>query len=90
MKKDVRSKGKISLRRYFQPYSKGDVVFLVGEPAVQKGMFHPRYWGKQGIVGNKRGACYEVSILDRKLEKIFIVHPIHLRKDVQVHEAQVQ
>ncbi len=80
MKKDVRSRGKISLQRYFQPYKEGDIVCLVGEPAVQKGMFHSRYWGARGVVQAKRGQCYEIAVMDRTLKKLFIIHPIHLRK----------
>src|SRR5512137_1097946 len=82
MKKETRARGKISLRRYFQPYKEGDVVCLVGEPAVQKGMFHCRYWGKRGVVQGKRGECYEVAVMDRTLKKLFIVHPVHLRRQV--------
>jgi ribosomal protein L21E len=82
MKKDVRTRGKISLQRYFQPYKEGDIVCLVGEPAVQSGMFHTRYWGMRGVVQGKRGACYEVAVMDRTLRKMFVIHPIHLRKAV--------
>lgn len=80
MRKPVRQRGKISLGRYFQPYAAGDKVVLVGEPAVQKGMFHPRYWGKSAVVERKMGQCYVVSIMDRTLKKTFVVHPVHLRR----------
>lgn len=80
MKKDNRTRGKISLSRYFQPYAPGDLVVLVGEPAVQRAMFHPRYWGCRGTILAKRGRCYEVEISDKGLAKMFVVHPIHLRK----------
>ena len=81
MKKDVRKRGKISLRAFFEPYKVGDGVILVGEPAVQTGMFHCRYWGKKATIEEKRGACYMVSIMDRKLKKSFVVHPVHLRRE---------
>jgi large subunit ribosomal protein L21e len=80
MKKANRTAGKISLSRYFQPYKDGDLVVLVGEPAVQRAMFHPRYWGCRGTVVGKRGRCYEIMISDQGLAKMFVVHPIHLRK----------
>lgn len=80
MRKNVRRRGKISLGRYFQPYKAGDKVVLVGEPAVQTGMFHARYWGKSAVVEEKRGQCYVVAIMDRALKKLLVVHPVHLRR----------
>ncbi len=79
-KKDKRTKGKISLQKYFQTFLPGERVYLTVEPAVQKGMYYPPYIGKSGIVKAKRGHCYEVSIKDIKKEKILIIHPIHLKK----------
>ena len=78
-KKERRAKGKISLTRYFQSFSAGDRVYLDVEPAVQKGMYFPRFMGKVGVVKGKRGRCYEVTVKDGK-EKMLIVHPVHLKK----------
>jgi len=64
---------------YFRKYKEGDRVCLKAEPAVQKGLYHMRYHGKQGMVKNKRGYCYEVQIKDGSVQKTFIVHPIHLK-----------
>jgi len=79
-KKWKRNKGKISLTRYFQTFTAGDKVFLSVEPAVQKGMYYPRFMGKSGIIKGKRGRCYEVAINDIGKNKTLIVHPIHLMR----------
>lgn len=79
-RKQTRSKGKISITRYFQSFNIGDRVYLIVEPAVQKGMYHPRFMGKTGTIKCKRGRCYEVAINDLGKEKTLILHPIHLRK----------
>ncbi len=79
MMKHHRDKGKISLAKYFAEFSNGDKVVLKAEPAVQKGMYHLRYYGKMATVTGRRGNCYEVQILDGNTEKTLIVHPIHLQ-----------
>ncbi|MBU0614475.1 MAG: 50S ribosomal protein L21e [Nanoarchaeota archaeon] len=78
--KKASEKGKISLRAYFQEYEPGERVFLTVEPAIQKGMYYPRFVGKSGIIKCKAGSCYEVEIKDFKKAKTLIVHPVHLRK----------
>jgi len=78
--KEVRRRGKISITRYFQSFNVGDKVYLHVEPAVQKGMYHPRFMGKGGIINGKRGRCYTVTINDRGKGKELIVHPVHLKR----------
>ena len=79
MKKSLRSKGKISLRRFFHEYDVGDRVLLSAEPAYQRGMYLPRFHGKSGIVQRRVGMCYDVLIKDQSAKKVLIIHPIHLR-----------
>lgn len=80
MQKHRRTKGKISISKYFRKFSEGDTVVLKIEPAVRKGVFHPRFQGKAGVVKNKKGACYEIGIKDKGKSKTIIVHPIHMEK----------
>ena len=80
MRKDARSKGKISLSKYFQKLSQGDKVCLKAEPSIQKGVYFRRFHGKIGIIAGKRGNCYNIVIKDQNKEKTLIVHPIHLKK----------
>src|SRR3989338_1698572 len=80
LKKHLREKGKLSLSRYFQEFSVGDIVCLKAEPNVIKGMYFPRYHGKKGKVIGQRGNSYIVSLKDGQIEKKLIVHPVHLSK----------
>ena len=78
--KSKRTKGKISISRYFQKFIIGEKVLLTVEPAVQKGMYNPRFMNRPGTVKGLQGKCYKVRISDLGKEKTLIVHPIHLKK----------
>jgi large subunit ribosomal protein L21e len=78
--KDIRQKGKISFREYFQKLEDGDKVKLLAEPAYQNGMYFPRFHGKVGEIMGAQGDCYKVEIKDGGKQKMLIVHPVHLRK----------
>jgi len=80
LKKNVKDRGKIRISNYLQEFKSEDRVILKAEPAVQAGMYFPRFHGKPGIIKGKQGGCYKVKIKDFKKEKIIIVHPIHLKK----------
>ena len=80
LSKKTRKKGKISLTAYFQKFKQGDKVVLKAESAVQKGMYHPNYYGKSGVVRGKKGRCYVIAVKDRSKQKLLIVHPSHLKK----------
>lgn len=80
LKKPARAKGKISIRKFFQKFKEGDTVYLKAEPAVQKGMYFPRFHGRAGVITGKKGKCYVMSIKDGNKKKTLIVHPIHLKK----------
>ena len=82
-KKERRAKGKISVSRYFQTFEIGEVVHLVMEPAVQHGMYFPRFYGRTGMVVGKKVKTYEIKINDKGKDKILVVHPIHLKKVVK-------
>lgn len=77
--KPIRRKGKVSISRFMQRFEAGNRVHLIMEPSITKGMYHPRFMGKTGVVKCSRGKCYEVSITDKGKEKILIVHPVHLK-----------
>ncbi len=79
-KKHRKEKGKLSLSRYLQNFKQGDRVILTVESAVHKGMYHPMFYGKTGIIQNKKGKCYAILITDGGKQKTLIVHPIHLKR----------
>ncbi len=80
MSKGIRQKGKISLDKFFQSFNIGDRVVLKAESAYQKGLFHPRFHGKSGVIQGKKGRCYEVIISDQGMKKTVVTYPIHLKK----------
>src|SRR3989344_6030113 len=80
LRKNIRTRGKIGLSRYFQAFDEDDRVYLKVEPAVHKGMYNPRFPNKVGTIKGKQGRCYEVQIKDGKKSKTLIVHPVHLKK----------
>lgn len=77
--KKENEKGKISITRYLQSFKEGERVCLKAEPAIQRGMYLPRFHGRVGVIKGMRGGCYEVMIRDGNKEKKLIVHPVHLR-----------
>ena len=77
-RKNIRQRGKISIRRFFQAFKIGETVKLMAEPAIQKGMYFRRFHGKHGVIKGKKGKCYEVAIKDGDKKKLLIIHPIHL------------
>jgi len=79
LSKPQKEKGKLPLSKYFQELKLGSKVCLKAEPAVQKGMYNPRFHGKVGVLKTKKGRCYEVAIKDNNKDKIVVVHPVHLK-----------
>lgn len=80
LKKLAKNKGKIRIKDYFQQFKIDEKVILKAEPAVQTGMYFPRFHAKTGVVKGKKGKCYEVRIKDGGKKKTLIVHPVHLQK----------
>ena len=80
LRKNHRDKGKISIANYLQEFKVNEQVLLKAEPAIQKGMYFPRFHAKPGIVLGKQGRSYKVLIKDGGKDKILIVHPIHLKR----------
>lgn len=77
--KKVREKGKIKLSEYFKILNDGDRVCIVQEKGVCSS-FPKRLQGKSGVITASRGSHKIVKLNDGNKEKIFIVHPVHLKK----------
>jgi large subunit ribosomal protein L21e len=80
LRKNIREKGKISIKEYLKTLQIGDTVKLKAEPSVQKGMYFPRFHGRTGKVVKKQGTNYYVEIKDGNKKKLILVHPVHLQK----------
>ncbi|MCX8159216.1 MAG: 50S ribosomal protein L21e [Candidatus Pacearchaeota archaeon] len=77
--KQIRQRGKISLTRFFQKFNIGDNVAIVRELSIPLSL-PKRLQGRTGKILAKRGSAYEIEIKDFNKPKIYIVHPIHLKK----------
>jgi len=80
LKKEKGRKGKINIKNLFQELKKGNKVVIKIEPSTSKGMPHPDFNGKIGIVHGKKGKNYIIFIKDKNKQKELIVNPIHLKK----------
>lgn len=68
-----------TITKFLQEFKEGQNVLILQEPSSHKGMPHPRFRGKVGVVKEKRGKSYIVEILDgNKLKKV-ISRPEHLK-----------
>jgi large subunit ribosomal protein L21e len=78
LKKEPRDRGKLRLSKLLYEYQSGSRVVIKIDPSVQKGMPHRRYHGKVGVVIDKRGQSYVVSVTQGEAAKEIIVRPEHL------------
>jgi ribosomal protein L21E len=77
--KNIKQKGKLSFKRYFQQFKPGDSVAVSMELSIP---FHysKRLQGRTGKVLEKRGSSYYVEISDLGKAKRYSIAPIHLKK----------
>ncbi|ADC64457.1 Ribosomal protein L21e [Ferroglobus placidus DSM 10642] len=78
LRKKVREKG-IKIRRALQTFEIGQIVHIDIDPAVHKGMPHPRFQGRTGRVVGVRGRAYLVEVTDGGKKKIVFARPEHLK-----------
>ena len=75
----IRKKGKLSLMRYFQKFSPGDLVAVIRDLSVKFG-YSRRVQGRTGKVIKKQGSAYDVEINDHNKPKRYFIKPVHLQK----------
>lgn len=80
LRKKPRQRGKVSVTASIQEFKIGDRVIIKQEPAVHKGMPHPRYKARTGVVIGQQGRVYKVEIQDGGSTKILLSAPVHLVK----------
>ncbi len=78
-KKQIRTKGKLQLSRYFQELDEGDFVAISREQSLPTS-FPKRFQGITGVVEGKRGKAYIVKIKDGNQDKRILIEAIHLKK----------
>ncbi|KAL6151312.1 60S ribosomal protein L21A [Exserohilum turcicum] len=81
--RDFKKKGMIPLSTYLKQYKVGDIVDVVANGAVQKGMPYKVYHGKTGIVYNVTksavGVILQKQVGNRYMEKRINVRIEHVR-----------
>ncbi|KAK5712535.1 60S ribosomal protein L21A [Elasticomyces elasticus] len=82
--RDFKKKGMIPLSTYLRQYKVGDVVDVVANGAVQKGMPYKVYHGKTGVIYNVTKSAVGVMLYrqvgNRYIEKRINVRVEHVRK----------
>lgn len=78
LRKKSREKGKTGLSKILREYKLGERVVVKLDPSIHKGMPHRRFHGRIGVIENKRGQAYVVSVSQDKALKEIIVRPEHL------------
>ncbi|MCX6778277.1 MAG: 50S ribosomal protein L21e [Candidatus Micrarchaeota archaeon] len=73
-----KTRTKLSVGRIMREFNEGDRVSL-DYVANQRGMPHPRYRGRSGVIVGKRGKAYIVEIRDMTAVKHLVVPGVHLR-----------
>ena len=79
-RRNIRDRGKVSIRKYLQSFKVWEKVSLSANPSVHKGLYFARFHSSKGTIKRKRGECYIVEIKDKTKTKNLIVHPVHLSK----------
>jgi large subunit ribosomal protein L21e len=77
--KHPRVRGLYPVTKSLQSFSPGDRVVILLEPSQVKGMPHPRFHGKAGVIKGKRGRAYVVEVKEGGKVKTVISRPEHLK-----------
>lgn len=78
LRKPTREKGKPKISKILHEYIIGNQVIIKMDSSVQKSMPHKRFHGKIGLIIEKRGRGYVVSVPQGDATKTIIVRTEHL------------
>jgi large subunit ribosomal protein L21e len=78
LKKATRDKGKPKISKILQEYTPGSQVIIKMDSSVQKSMPHKRFHGKIGIIKEKRGRGYVITVPQGNMVKEIITRSEHL------------
>jgi large subunit ribosomal protein L21e len=80
LRKHPRMRGLGAITRSLQDFPIGEKVVILLDPSQVKGMPHPRFHGKTGVVVEKRGKAYVVQVREGDKIKKVIARPEHLKR----------
>jgi large subunit ribosomal protein L21e len=75
----LKAREKTPITRYLKEFEIGNNVVIDPTPSSPKGMPFRRFFGRTGVITEKRGKSYIVKIKDGKKEKKLIARPEHLK-----------
>jgi large subunit ribosomal protein L21e len=78
LKKPIRERGKPHISKVLHEYTLGSQVIIKMDSSVQKSMPHKRFHGKIGIIQEKRGRGYVISVPQGNAIKQIIVRSEHM------------
>jgi len=79
LSKSVRARGISPVSRAIQDFDDGEMVHIVLDPSIHKGMPNPKFHGKTGKVVGRRGRAFMLEVKDGRAIKTVIALPEHLK-----------
>ena len=76
--KKLKGKGRVTVAEQVKTFEIGQKVVITPKP-ILKGMPHPRYASRHGVVVEKRGRAYVVEVKDFDKTKKLVVLPVNLK-----------
>lgn len=79
LRKKPRERGLQPIGALLREYNQGDKVAIKIDSSIHKGMPHPRYQGKIGVISEKRGRAYVINLMEGKKVRTLIARPEHIK-----------
>ncbi len=74
-----RNRGKLKISDLLKDFENNERVVIAPHPSHHSSLPIRRIYGKAGVIKEKRGSCYVVTVKQGKKEKEFILSPAHIR-----------
>lgn len=74
-----RNREKTSVNKRLEEFKIGSRVVIKEDSSEVKGRPFKRFYGRSGIIIDKRGRSYIVKVKDINKEKVIIASPVHLK-----------
>ena len=78
LRKPIRERGKPNIGKILHEYVIGSQVIIKMDSSVQKSMPHKRFHGKIGVIKEKRGRGYVITVPQGNMVKEIITRAEHL------------
>ena len=79
LRKKPKERGLQPIGGLLYEYQIGDKVVIKIDSSIHKGMPHPRYQGKIGVIAEKRGRAYVIKLVEGGKVRILIARPEHIK-----------